>query len=657
MDSDRQPPPPPPHRTASTSSTSDLFICFTSRHHSSSMRMSSKSILSPGRAGGRDPPISLSTSLSRRLRTSRSIKGGASPAMFPTTGKKRGAGFDNPEPSSPKVTCIGQVRVKSKRKHGKRLRSLSRRHSTGDVSFRKLDHSRDGFSRSTNLGSNYQHGSNSFSSNQENLPEQRHNQRWVHLPLTICEALRAFGSEFSCLFPCRSSCFSPATEREKEEKTAGRGEEMGGHRQGSGSCAAVFTRWLVAFQDGDDGGRSGRREIELVVGGDDEDADEDEEEEDRSMRTSRRHVFDDLEIVNNRIEGTKDEPRVSICIPPKNALLLMRCRSDPLKMEALANRLWAPTIDQNDEEDEEFLEDEYEIHKKTFDSKSKAINQEHEVKCSVEAEEESQEQNPETNDDEEEVSVFGSLFDEIVDQDQELREHDEMEDSRELFEDAYGIPETETEESNNDKVKIFRENEEEMVAEFAGRSETAEEMVTESKERDNEGLPECLLLMMYEPKLSMEVSKETWVSSKDFIRRHSSRKKPPPPPPPVLVKQTDSQYESKVSTTTIATLSSATKPEKLMTAEAAASAAVATAVQPGRSSCSLPRRPPSMAEMLEQKLVNAVGYEPFVLTRCKSEPMRTAAAKLAPDSCFWKNRKLEPLRRASFGVGAAGLGF
>ncbi|KAJ0620584.1 hypothetical protein HanHA300_Chr00c0847g0817261 [Helianthus annuus] len=68
------------------------------------------------------------------------------------------------------------------------------------------------------------------------------------------------------------------------------------------------------------------------------------------------------------------------------------------------------------------------------------------------------------------------------------------------------------------------------------------------------------------------------------------------------------------------------------------------------------RRPSSMAEMLEQKLVNAVGYEPFVLTRCKSEPMKTAAAKLAPDNCFWKNRKLEPLRRASFGVGAAGIG-
>ncbi|KAL4588302.1 hypothetical protein LXL04_001186 [Taraxacum kok-saghyz] len=49
------------------------------------------------------PPISLSNSRSRKLRNSRSIKGGgASPAMFPsTTRKRRGSGFEYPEPSCP----------------------------------------------------------------------------------------------------------------------------------------------------------------------------------------------------------------------------------------------------------------------------------------------------------------------------------------------------------------------------------------------------------------------------------------------------------------------------------------------------------------------------------------------------------------------------
>ncbi|KAL4563921.1 hypothetical protein LXL04_027970 [Taraxacum kok-saghyz] len=65
-------------------------------------RLNHPKTLSPARA--RDPPpISLSNSCSRKLRNSRSIKGGgASPAMFPTTtGKRRGSGFEYPEPSCP----------------------------------------------------------------------------------------------------------------------------------------------------------------------------------------------------------------------------------------------------------------------------------------------------------------------------------------------------------------------------------------------------------------------------------------------------------------------------------------------------------------------------------------------------------------------------
>ncbi|XP_076909343.1 uncharacterized protein LOC143566558 isoform X2 [Bidens hawaiensis] len=543
MDSDR----PPPQRTVTTS---DLFICFTSRHHHS---ISSKSILSPGRTSTRDPPFSLTTSLSRRLRTNRSIKGAASPATFPATGKKKNGSFDNQEPSSPKVTCIGQVRIKSKKKQAKRLRSLSRRRNSGDISFRR---------KSTSLGS-------SFGSNQDTLPEQR---KWVHLPLTICEALR----EFSCLFPCRFSCFSPAS-REKVDKGS------------SGFCSAVLTRWLVAVNDG---GGGSRRDIELVVGDESEDEVEVVEDDDGIIKGPRRHVFDDLEVVNNRIQGTSiDEGRVSICIPPKNALLLMRCRSDPLKMEALANRLWESTAGQSDDNDDQDDDDsivEVEIQDFTCSLNKGENNQETVIEdCSEDLEE--KDSNPESNNEkDEEYTFFGSLFDEIIlDQDQE------------------------TDETKN------------------------------IEHEGDQGLPECLLLMMYEPKLSMEVSKETWVSSKDFIQRQSSKKKPP-------VKPADGQSKVNTTTTTRGSVTSVSKFDTHVAAPAP--------VQPGRSSCSLPA-PSSMAEMLEQKLVNAVGYEPFVLTRCKSEPMRTAAAKLAPDNCFWKNRKLEPLRRASFGVGAAGIGF
>lgn len=129
-----------PHRTSSinssssatvTSAPSELFICFTSRFSSSSsMKLSSsKSILSPARARDAPPPaqISLTSSLSRRLRSNGSLKGGQASPMFHSGTKKRGGGgFENPEPSSPKVTCIGQVRVRSK-KQGKKLRTRSKR--------------------------------------------------------------------------------------------------------------------------------------------------------------------------------------------------------------------------------------------------------------------------------------------------------------------------------------------------------------------------------------------------------------------------------------------------------------------------------------------------------------------------------------------------
>ncbi|KAI3509811.1 hypothetical protein L1887_25334 [Cichorium endivia] len=623
------------------------------------MKISSRSILSPARAGAaRDPPpISLSKSHSRRLRNSRSIKGGASPAMFPATGKKRGSGFENPEPSSPKVTCIGQVRVKSKKKHAKNLRSLSRRRSAGEVSFRRLEHSGSGFgSQSQNLGSNYQQGGS-----QECLPLQRNNQRWVHLPLTICEALRTLGSEVSCLFPCRSSC-SSTTAMVKEEKMGG-GSVEEGNRQGS---CAVFARWLVALQEGEGGRRDagGGREIQLVAG---DDGDENNEIDEMAIGNPRRHVFQDLEIVNGSVLGTKDEARVSTCVPPKNALLLMRCRSDPMKMEALTNRFWEPNMEKNEEQDEDedkesvhdeekieqsgILENlqlqeeethmasievsdqelddlqENEVDQEEFETISEMetkqrvqeekveTNPEMETKQSVE-EEDNQEQSIETNEEEEEESMFlWSLFEENPDQDQEPEEeneeeeeaHSEMEDAQEeFFED---VQVTEACESNVEKVKDFEEE--------------------NAKIDSSKSLPECLLLMMYEPKLSMEVSKETWVCSADFIRHHSRRKPPPVPPP---VKSTDGQDESK------ATRMAGVECQPVLQ-------------QPARSSCSFPAT--SMATMFDQKLANTNGFEPLVLKRSRSEPHR---AKIAPDSGFWKN-KLEPPRRASFGIDVAGFGF
>ncbi|KAL8087837.1 hypothetical protein AgCh_037832 [Apium graveolens] len=803
----------------STTTNTELFICFSSRNNSMKT-----SILSPGRA--RDGPSSLSTSLSRRLRNSGSIKNGQASPMFPTGNKKRGSGFDNPEPSSPKVTCIGQVRVKTK-KQGKKMRNLSRRPS-GEMSFRKVEHGQ--IQRQSSVNSVHVH--------QQECSSHR-NQRWVHLPLTICESLRGFGSEFSCLFPCKSSCFSG----EKDERD---GRESG-DRSGN-SCVDVFAKWLVAVEDESRKRGGERRDIELVVEEDEEDEDEDE-----GKVVKRRHVFDGIEIK----DYDEERGRVSICIPPKNALLMMRCRSDPVKMEALASRFWEPQLPAEDEEDEglfnggeekvvvdsEKVEVEEEAEMEVFEERRASVsgNIFDEVKESkVDEVKESVEEVEMEVFEERRVSVSGHIFDEVEEKVEQMEENEveqedkklevEVQDNEVLGEDL--IDGEQVQDSEQDKVleeslhasnevqcgeevkvlvedlqnseedalvgeqekvledlqsdedaqvveqeeievsKIIMEEVEENESSFVTALEVignqeSEQLVeresrvscdsideaneekhiryilldyksddevskpepkeqepepalesqtndstddgeaekktqhenqsqtlkaqleleeeqeesidsdctqdddevnsnanavlvsdtkTEQETKETEAqklqkLPDCLLLMMCEPKLSMEVSKETWVCSTDFIRWRPQKKKPHAPP--CHNKKSSPGNEEQVS-------------EKRKSVDSKNDNPFAAlpplypvtqnhpALQPGRASCCLPAAGGvSMATMIEQKLVDAVAYEPFVLTRCKSEPMRTAS-KLAQGACFWKNRAMEPHRRATYG--AAGVG-
>ncbi|KAJ7948700.1 Chloroplast protein HCF243 [Quillaja saponaria] len=701
-----------PHRTTSSSSnssTSELFVCFTSRLSSSSMKLSSKSILSPGRS--REPSqISLSTSLSRRLRSNGSMKGGQASPMFPTGGKKRGCAFENPEPSSPKVTCIGQVRVKTK-KQGKKMRSRSKRR--GEASFRKTEQNvqvvaNPDLSQQNNQSFQYQ--------NHQNLQQEcvRHrNQRWVHLPLTICEALRAFGAEFSCFLPCRSSCLS--SERDKEEKAAStEGSRNGGGNGRDSSCGAVFARW--------------KREQRGVGGG-----------IFLKKLKSRRRVE-----MRGMWRKKKKKQELVICIPPKNALLLMRCRSDPVKMAALANRFWeSPQNDQEEEDEkhgdnedhkEQELEEEEERQSKiepqielqeegiaekevTFEAGEEHQIPEAETKSVAESDENESIGNPEINgmlesneekqnedeveEDKEEAAqkvvvnanqqeetmvdipsievredpekleneeVQLNLLQNLEEQQQQGDKEDDSSEQRNGDVSSFSVVsvESELEDDETSKVEAFAENTEESTEEeekeTTGRPWEDEETATqdrsesnnpklhenevdpvESKElkisqpkpgRGSSALPDCLLLMMCEPKLSMEVSKETWVCSTDFIRW--------PPERPVIKKDGGDEPKKRVSID-----SNPPPPPQLL--------------QTPRSSCSFPAPAApgagmSMTTTIEQKLVGPNSYEPFVLPRCKSEPRRSSA-KLAPEACFWKNRKLEPHCPATLGIGAAGVGF
>ncbi|KAL0306544.1 UNVERIFIED_CONTAM: hypothetical protein Sradi_6071700 [Sesamum radiatum] len=494
-----------------------------------------------------------------------------------------------------------------------------------------------------------------------------------------------------------------------------------------------------------------------------------------------RHVFEDIEVKDDRIEvkgqsvgGEEEAARVSICIPPKNALLLMRCRSDPMKMATLANRFsWdADAAPRNENEDIE-EEEENEVSEEDVEAQPCEVSKdevfEQEVGISVEANEEQETPAAEANlemevgelghgeqtqeeelvvistddmveekeqeeeepqqeilgneeeealveseeEENEEVESNMSSFEALLDQenaehyeDCPIEDEEEVEDSsvchlspstesdedtesnqvppllqevatdeeKQATEESYAAdkgvtfvnneeenqltaqlqsePETTHQEEEDDGDEEEEEEEEEQQTAIPPtESETEnpenQELVISNekpkKEKESPVLPECLLLMMCEPKLSMEVSKETWVCSTDFIRWLPER-----PRKPTKATKASGWDQEPVKRR----LSIDSKPKPIAPPPPADQ-------QPPRSSCSLPAAAASMATMIEQKLVNAVAYEPFVLTRCKSEPMRTAAAKLMPESCFWKNaiRKLEPHRRATLGVGAAGVGF
>ncbi|KAM0826986.1 hypothetical protein ACQ4PT_068505 [Festuca glaucescens] len=320
----------------------ELFICFTSRPStaSSGLRPSASSkAFSPGRGGGETAPA-LRPSLSRRLRNSGSLKGGQSP-MFPpgttaASGGRRGRGGMEPaEPSSPKVTCIGQVRVKGgkrKPKHGSAasaaaLRSRSRRGVGGglgsDSSFRRggVD-DRD--------GGGHPGGKN---------PNQG---GWVYqIPVNICEALKTFGT-------CggRSLC-SPS--RERPRSAAGDKKRRRAPAGGSWLCGAAMARCLLAIQEEEEeevgkGSAVGPAdeargsEVGLVMQGWDVEDDEEEFVDDMGVVVGEVEVEKEDEIL--LVGGKEEEGRVSVCIPPRNALLLMRCRSDPVRMAALATRFW-----------------------------------------------------------------------------------------------------------------------------------------------------------------------------------------------------------------------------------------------------------------------------------------------------------------------------
>ncbi|XP_062228847.1 uncharacterized protein LOC133926783 [Phragmites australis] len=823
----------------------ELFICFTSRPSAassasvaaagapSSLRPSK--LLSPGSGGGSAgagadaPAPPLHPSLSRRLRNSGSLKGGQSP-MFPSgsTGGRRGrGGFEPAEPSSPKVTCIGQVRVKGgkrKPKHASAaaLRSRSRRGGGGgsaEASFRRAGDDRDG--------------------------PQGKNQGWVYqIPVNICEALKTFGS-------CggRSLCSPSRGGGERGAVSAGGlGDKKRRRAPAGGSwlCGAAVARCLLAIQEEeeDEVGKGAAvvpademraSEVGLVMEG------WDVEEEERAVMVGEVEVEKKDEIL---VVGKEEEGRVSVCIPPRNALLLMRCRSDPVRMAALATRFWGSpaaatmeqvdnkVVDDEEEEEDEEIDDADAVVKECIDEARDSAVSVQDVKCrecgggeddgaeageidqaQAEAEESSkcvdlveeekdgqcraegkeahivrkdaplevslgedagrenqklslgedagrENQGPDIVElvpdvkeeedilapekEEEEVkgrrssnnyspstalkedrklrrlssrrrvstssrassvsdrvgrrhsfsaetdgrrSSFSSLKDSrrasfSIDRDGRrwsfsIEQEHLVAEPKVLMASRKGKKTSSEAESEKDCAVLVAPNSAEEDQEFHddGKEEATkneqEEGTAEDEEvnqkvekveaRGEEGeagqvqrskksgeLPDCLLLMMYEPKLSMEVSKETWVCSTDFVhwksyqgKNNCNRRQQKASGSGNAAATEEPKDKENVEGTTVANDTEESKDQSVVNS--------ATMPPPVVQKTPPPKPATEQKLKLELPLVaNAAAYAPFVLKRCKSEPMRSSA-RLAPDACFWKDRH-RPLN-------ATGIGF
>ncbi|KAJ3692267.1 hypothetical protein LUZ60_012617 [Juncus effusus] len=724
---------------------SELFICFTSR---------------PSAA---EAP-SLSASLSRRLRTSGSVKGAQSPMFSNVVGGRRnkGAAFETAEPTSPKVTCIGQVRVKGKQRRKKAkgammVRSRSKRVVGTEVSFRR-------------------EGEMGRERERECMPGARNQGSWVYqIPVSICDALKAVGSEFNCLLPCSGKSFCSSSSGPK-----GTGEE--GKVKRRGSCGAVLARWLMMQEN-----EEVKREVEEELEREEQMVEMERKVEVVTDWEERRMVEefeveirkkDEILVVGEGEEGEGEEKgRVSVCIPPKNALLLMRCRSDPVRMAALANRLWGSPVRKvhaQEEEVEEREEEEEEEEERDCGGENKAAivgEDEGERVCEASVSEEtvSEAERADLKEIQAEVCEQNTVSDSKLEEKEDLDEP-----TKESFEQNVDPPcsnETEKEkdcnstctesQAHSDPIELTKEEtteaqiakeekqsnetkarrstscspsraeeekkqrqyrmrrqrsnggggsssrekdsrrhsfssegdprrssfssvkdgrrssfsiegrrwsfsieQEDIViakqsevskgkkkskacspeteqVENGGdkegdkRTEEKEKEKTEEKmerklemiatERKKSGeLPDCLLLMMYEPKLSMEVSRETWVRPTDFINwRAHKRQNPPPKTEETKAEETKTEEtdEQKKDTQKVTWAEETADPEVEMLP------AVQPVVKGGNEE----------KNRVKIELPAEVLYAPFVLKRCKSEPMR-ASARLVADACFWKER-------------------
>ncbi|KAF0913193.1 hypothetical protein E2562_020357 [Oryza meyeriana var. granulata] len=276
---------------ATTTAPTDLLVCFPARQH---LALMPKPICSPSRT-----TVDKAVAARRRqLPPARSGGGGGgrgrgSSPLFRGSKAKQAVEVDD-EPQSPKVTCVGQIKVARPKKQRK---VTGKPGKGGDVGVGVGGGGGGGRSWITVV------------EEIERLHEQRKKVSWLEavgirrdaLPF-LGGALRSLRLKLRC-FGSLHGAVESSTDDEDDDDGA---EEHEAESAGCGGSAAasVFSKWLMVLE--------GSEETPEQDSGDEE---EHEQEDDLHGRGS-----DDDECSNSTSSA-----------PPANALLLMRCRSAPAK--------------------------------------------------------------------------------------------------------------------------------------------------------------------------------------------------------------------------------------------------------------------------------------------------------------------------------------
>lgn len=252
--------------------STDLLVCFPTRAH---LTLMPKPICSPARPADSNKhhhhhhqPNNHHPHRLRKM-SSRGGGGQASPLLW---SKTKPVGPDISEPTSPKVTCAGQIKVRPK--------ASCKNWQSVMEEIEKLHNDRKQKKKSSTWA--------------EALGFKKDTMQFLTCLRRIRFDFRCFGS-----FPTSDVTSDEEDEDEEEEEYPKKGSVEEEKSDGNENSSTVFSKWFMVLQ------------------------------QEKNTRFTSKEQSEQRK--QSEEYSDKEEPTVAPCGPPPNALLLMRCRSAPAK--------------------------------------------------------------------------------------------------------------------------------------------------------------------------------------------------------------------------------------------------------------------------------------------------------------------------------------